>query len=189
MQLESRATVPESCRILNLLAIGLIVILIMSGCTNLREENYQAFKVGSEASPTNAVGEIEVYRAEDLSSRVKEFLAHGYVVVGVTALVKRDESNDRDEITRFGKDNDANIVIMWDVPAKDSSRVIPSGLPPQFCRFAGSQCGATSMLWANRAYVYVAMAKASHDRNTEPLARQEPAMSDTALRAGRARAS
>lgn len=140
-------------------AVGFCVAFALFGCTDLNKHGYSEFLSNSNASLPNPGTKMPLYRVEDLSGRVQSFFADGYVVVAVTAFVTSDEGGEPKKAEQFGIDNDADVVITWDVPAKESSMNIPSGLPPRFCRFAGSQCGSISVVRANRAHVYVAMAK------------------------------
>lgn len=159
MQRVSGSFNVSRCRQSVIPAIILCVAFGLLGCTDLHEHGYAGSIPNSDASPTNPGPELPLYRVEDLSGRVQSFLADGYVVVAVAAFVTSDEGKEREKAVQFGADNNADVVIMWDVPAKESFMDIPSGLPPQFCRFAGSRCGSISIARANRAHVYVAMAR------------------------------
>ncbi|WP_250528858.1 hypothetical protein [Caballeronia sp. ATUFL_F1_KS4A] len=139
----------------------LIAVIFISGCANSYTEHYQSFVMPAATGIGQRGADIAVYVAGNLSERVDKLLAKGYVILGVSAFVNNDVGRNYQEAFEFGRQKDADIVVLWDAPVISGSLNVPSGLPPNFCKFASYPCGATTVPLPARAYFGIAMARAS----------------------------
>ena len=183
MSCLSKSHLPQ--RLSRVLALVFIIGLVIAGCTNPYMDSYQSLVRGIdvERSPQQGDEMISIDKSEDLAASVKGLLADGYSILGVSAFIEDDVDARWRSVAQFGREQKAEKVVVWDALMVPRTKIIPSGLPPRFCRAAGADCADTRIEIPRRAYVAVALQRVTRPKDSDSArgGRTQETHSDTVI--------